>query len=113
MVQFSINRNTRSLRFKPITERYHPCTLPQILTIDQLWYFANIFSKLPTPRPNLSGYMQSVTGGTHPPPSKITMVPIIDLVSSNYSCLYPALLHIIEQSQALNITPSVAFDLPF
>ena len=57
--------------------------------------------------------MQSITAGLHPPPSKITMLPIIDLDLSNYSCIYSVLLHIIEQSKILNVvTPCVTFDQP-
>ena len=57
--------------------------------------------------------MQSITAGQHPPPSKITMLPIIDLDPSNYSCIYSVLLYIIEQSNILNVViPCVTFDQP-
>ena len=58
--------------------------------------------------------MQSVTVGPHSPLPKVTMLQVIDLDPSNYSCIYSVLLHIIEQSKVLNVvTPRVTFDQSF
>ena len=58
--------------------------------------------------------MQSVTAGPHPTPSKVTMLPIIDLDPCNYFCIYSVLLHNTKQSKALNVvTPCITFDQPF
>ena len=110
--EFGQSSAMRSLKFKPLVELYHPYILPSTLNIDQLRYSAAIFSKLPKPRPSWSGFMQSVTVGPHPSPSKVTMLPIIDLNPSNYSYIF-SVLYIIEQSKVLNVvTPCVTFDQP-
>ena len=76
--EFGQSSAMRSLKFKPLVELYHPHILLSILNIDQLWYSAAIFSKLPKPRPSWSRFMESVTVGPHPPPSKVAIHPIID-----------------------------------
>ena len=73
----------KSLKLKPILEICHPYILPSTLSVDQLWYSAAIFSKLPKPRPNWSRFIQNIAAALYPPPSKITMRPIIDLDTSN------------------------------
>ena len=55
--EFEQSSAMRSLKFKPLVELYHPHILLSILNIDQLWYSAAIFSKLPKPRPRWSGFM--------------------------------------------------------
>ena len=112
--EFGQSSAMRSLKFKPLVELYHPYILLSTLSIDQLWYSAVIFSKLTKLRTNWSGFMQSVTAGPHPTPSKVTMLPIIDLDPCNYFCIDSVLLHITKQSKVLNVvTPCVTFDQPF
>ena len=111
--EFGQSSAMRFLKFKLLVVLHHSYILSSTLSTDQLWYSAAIFSKLPKPRPSWSGFMQSVTVGPNPPPSKVTMLPIIDLDPSNYSCIYSVLLHIIEQTKVLNVvTPCVTFDQP-
>ena len=104
----------RSIKFKPIEELlYVPFTLPSTISTDLLWHSAGLLRNLEKPRPNWSGFMQMVTTGEHLPRSNITMLPIIDLDPSNYSCLYSVLLYIINQSKLLCVfTPCITFDQP-
>ena len=64
-------------------------------------------------RPNWSGFMQSVSEGTHPFPSETLFLPIIDLKSADESCIYSTLTSIQEQASRLNlVTPCITFDQP-
>ena len=50
-------------------------------------------------------------GNDHPSKSRITILPFIDLSPSDVSCIYPTLLHTIDQARQKKIsTPSVMFD---
>ena len=50
-------------------------------------------------------------GNDHPSKSRITILPFIDLSPSDVSCIYPTLLHTIDQARQKKIfTPSVTFD---
>ena len=57
--------------------------------------------------------MQTISTGDHSPPSKITMLPIINLDPGNYSCIYSVLMWIVDQARILNIpTACITFDQP-
>lgn len=57
--------------------------------------------------------MQHVSSGNHPPKSTTTMLPIIDLNPSDYTCIYSVLLYVLEQSNRLGMTvPCLTFDQP-
>ena len=87
--------------------------LPESLNTDLLWHAAGLFSKPESPRPNWSGYMQRISHADHLPNATITLLPIIDLHPSNYTCIYSTLLFVIDQFKKLNIvTPSITFHQP-
>ena len=57
--------------------------------------------------------MQRISHGDHLPSAAITLLPIIDLKPTDYTCIYSSLLFIINQCKKLNITtPSITFDKP-
>ena len=57
--------------------------------------------------------MQTVSDRAHPPKSTITMLTIIDLNPSDYSCIYSVLFYVIEQSRKLGIDVAcVTYDQP-
>ena len=91
----------------------YPCVLPEPLNTDILWHAAGLYSTPETPRPNWSGYMERVSNGDHLPNSTITLLPVIDLNPSDYTCIYSTLLFVIDQFKKLYIiTPSITFDQP-
>ena len=52
--------------------------------------------------------MQQEIHGDHPKNASITLLPIIDLNPTNYTCIYSTLLFVIDQCRRLNIpTPSI------
>ena len=73
------------------------CDQPQ-LTVAYVW----TKPAHDVPRPNWSGYMQTVCIVPHAPVAKVCMLPIIDLKPSDESCIYPTLPHVIEQTSRLN-----------
>ena len=57
--------------------------------------------------------MSDVSVGQHNGEADFTMLPIIDLDPNDYSCIYSALVFIVNQTKQLNIrTPCLIFDLP-
>ena len=81
--------------------------------MDIIWHSASITLAENKPRANWLRCMQNLTHGEHPPKPKITFHPIIDLNTSDYTCIYSTLLFAFEQSKKLNIeTPAVTFDQP-
>ena len=57
--------------------------------------------------------MQRMSHGNHLPSAAITLLPIIDLNPTDYTCIYSTLLFVINQCKKLNITtPSITFDQP-
>ena len=57
--------------------------------------------------------MQRISHGDHLPSVAITLLPIIDLKPTDYTCIYSTLLFVINQSKKFNITtPSITFDQP-
>ena len=106
-------RKFNTILFKPTLELLYPYVLPESLNTDLLWHAAGLFSKPESPRPNWSGYMQRISHGDHLPNATITLLPIIDLNPSSYTCIYSTLLFVIDQCKKLNIvTPSITFDQP-
>jgi len=64
-------------------------------------------------RPSWSGYVQTTCVGEHDPAAVITMIPIIDLSSSDESCVYSTLLFVTRQAAKLNVVvPCITFDQP-
>ena len=67
------------------------------------------------PRPNWADFMQCATFHSEFSPKKSTVdfLPIIDLNSSNETCIYSTLRFIIEQAVKLGVKyPCVTFDQP-
>ena len=98
---------------KPYMSLQFPYTLPNELNIELLWHSASAFGDDELKRPNWSGYMQHVTTGIHPPVSHVHFLPIINLKSSDESCIYSTLSFIESQASLLNIqTACITFDQP-
>ena len=66
-----------SLSYMPLVELQFPHTLPNNMSSNLLWHSMYFFKPY---RPSWSGYMQDISHGNHPGKSKITMLPIIDLL---------------------------------
>lgn len=110
---FPLRRKFEAILFKASTELLFPHVLPESMNTDVLWLTASLFLTQDKPRPSWSGYMQKVSHGDHPQNATITLLLIIDLNPSNYTCIFSTLLFLIEQCKKLNIvTPSITFDQP-
>ena len=86
-------------------------------TIDLIWQMAWHFSTRESPRPNWQGFMQTaaVPQNSNDPFSKasVKFLPIIDLSSSDETCLYSTLLFIKDEAKKQKIeVPCVTFDQP-
>ena len=58
-------------------------------------------------------FMQNISQGVHQGKAKIVILPIIDLNSSHYSCIYSTLLIVQDQARQLDIkTPCLTSDQP-
>ena len=65
------------------------------------------------PRSSWAGFIQDVSVGTNLPPANMTMLPIIDLKSSDESYIYSMLSYVKHQATLLNIpTACITFDQP-
>ena len=80
-------------------------------SIDLLWQTSQLF---PTcKRPNWSGFRQTFSKGEHPGASRVTLLPIINLRSSDESCIYSTLLYVIDLCNKFDLgTPCITFDQP-
>ena len=80
-------------------------------SIDLLWQTSQLF---PTcKRPNWSGFMQTFSKGEHPGASLVTLLPIINLQSSDESCIYSTLLYVIDLCNKFDLgTQCITFDQP-
>ena len=108
---FSGQRKFESVYFNTSNELLQPYVLPTELNTDLIWHSASFFFKPESPRPNWSGYMQRISHGDQLPSAAITLLPIIDLKPTDYTCIYSSLLFVINQCKKLNITtPSITFD---
>lgn len=78
-------------------------------SLDILWKTSLLFGK---PRPSWSGMMQYVHEGHHPGMSSIHFLPMIDMKSTDITCIYSTLRYITEHALNHNVTPVVTFDQP-
>ena len=104
-----------NIKLHPINEMKKTCSFSSMETYNLLWHSAWMFSPPETPRPNWSGFLQCSTKSFCPTyqRSEVSFLPIIDLNSSNETCIYSTLTFIIAQSKKLNVeTPCVTFDQP-
>lgn len=63
-------------------------------------------------RPSWAGFMQSVNHGAHSGKSSITILPMIDLNPSDFTCVNSTLHYIAEQARIHGIPPIITFDQP-
>ena len=64
-------------------------------------------------RPGWSGFMQVYRKSAFLRKSEVTLLPIINLNPNDYSCIYSALLFVIDQSKKANSgSPCITFDQP-
>ena len=102
-----------SVMFKRLVELEVPYVLSGSFDSALLWHSTWGFCSCDDLRPSWTGFMQDVSTGTHPPPSDITMLPIIDLNPSNETCIYSTLLYVKDQAKQLNVpTICITFDQP-
>ena len=103
----------QQLYFRPISELNYPYILPDSVNDNLLWQVGWYFRGTSEPRPNWSGFMESVSVGEYLPPAEFHLLPIIDLEPGNRSCILSTLLFIISQAKLLNMeTPCVTLDQP-
>lgn len=67
---------------------------------------------LKNPRPGWQGTMQMVHKGYHHGKSSLVMFPMIDMNSSDTTCVYSTLLFVCHQANRYNSTPVLTFDQP-
>ena len=79
------------------------------MNLDLLWKCSGFFSK---PQPSWQGVMQMIHRGSHPGKSSIKFLPMIDMSSSDPSCIYSTLCFVSEHAQKYNSTPIITFDQP-
>ena len=66
------------------------------ISAGKFWLASGLFSTHEDPHPNWSGYMQNIWNGSHQPESKV-MLSTLNLNPSNETCIYSALLFVIDQ----------------
>ena len=66
------------LKFKPVMQLIRPCIIQKSISLSLIWHTMGMSRSLLERRPNWSGFMQSVSEGTHPLPSETLFLPIID-----------------------------------
>ena len=77
--------------------------------LDLLWKCSGFFSK---PQPSWQGVMQMIHWGSHPGKSSIKFLPMIDMSSSDPSCIYSTLSFVSEHANKYNSTPIIIFYQP-
>ena len=84
---------------------------PENFAPNFLWHTAIFLKNIV--RPGWSGYMSNVCVEKYPRKLTVNLLPIIDLDSSNMSCIYSTVNFVIDQAKRLNIeTPVLTFDQP-
>lgn len=65
-------------------------------------------------RPSWAGFMQSINhgNGIHSGKSSITILPMIDLNPSDFTCIYSTLHYVEQQARIHGIPPIITFDQP-
>lgn len=81
--------------------------------LNALWHIGGRYTSCGQPRPNWSGFMQTICQGEYSGVSTIEMLEIIDLNPSDGNCIYSTLVYISDQAKARLLgTPSITFDQP-
>jgi len=100
-----------SVIFRAVKPLQYVYTLPPSINMDLVWYTCWLFSKGFHLQTNWSGFMQHVSTGSHPPVADVTLLPIIDMNSSDDHCIYSTLTYVQQQAEILGIpTPVITFD---
>jgi len=90
-----------------------PASTNLFTNLNSLWHVVGRISVTGQPRPNWSGFMQTVCQGEHSGASTIEMLEIIDLNPSDDNCIYSTLLYVISQAKSRFFpVPNVTFDQP-
>ena len=77
--------------------------------LDLIWKCSIMFGK---ERASWAGTMQLVHKGGHPGRASVMFLPIIDLSSSDPTCIYSTLHYMSKHAKKHNCTPIVTFDQP-
>ena len=77
--------------------------------VDLLWKISWL---LKPERPSWNGFMQTVQHGPYPGKSTVLFMPMIDMKSSDESCIYSTLCFDSEQARRYKSTPILTFDQP-
>ena len=102
-----------SLRLRNVEDITRSITSASADNIDLAWYSIGLNSKLRQLRPNWSGFMQSAIQGSFGGAAQSVVLPLIDLKSTDESCIYSTLIFVQSQAGLLNIeTPCITFDQP-
>ena len=75
--------------------------------IDVLWHASLLFS---ASRPAWSGMMQAVHLSEHPSKSSVIFLPMIDMSSTNPTCIFSTLSYVAQHADRHNVTPVITFD---
>ena len=59
-----------------------------------------------------NGYMQSAHDETHPGKSSVIFMPMIDMKSTDYSCILSTMHFVSNQAQKYNKSPILTFNQP-
>ena len=77
--------------------------------LDLLW---KLSLTLRSPRPAWSGMMQAVHTGVHPGQSSVFLLPMIDMNSSDPTCIYSTLTFLSERAKQYNAKVIITFGKP-
>ncbi|WAR13477.1 hypothetical protein MAR_027657 [Mya arenaria] len=99
--------NFSTLTFQSLNEVND--VIDQTQNLEQL---VDISRPLKTQCPSWSGFMQTTQTGRHPGKSTVLFLPMIDLNSSDLSCIYSSLDFVATQAKTLSVSPIVTFDQP-
>ena len=67
---------------------------------------------LKPPKPLWNGFMQMIHKGEHPGQTSVIFMPMIDMKSSDESCILPTMHFVTEHAKRYNMSPVLTFDQP-
>ena len=106
-------RGLASVTLRDVGSSLQPITLPQIIQLDIIWHLRSLYSVGDKLTPNWGGFMQTVCTGPNSSPAVIHMLPLIDLKSSDDTCMYSTLLFVTDQARKLHMPDTcITFDQP-
>ena len=77
--------------------------------IDVLWHASLLFG---ASRPTWYGMMQAVHLSEHPPKSSVIFLPMIDMSSTDPTCIFSTLSYVAQHADRHDVTPVITFDQP-